>query len=120
MKPMMWKVPLFAGAFAVAAAVGLPRAQDAKQLADTVSKTVDTHQQTQKEQQAWAEEKSDLAARYRSAKAQVAYLEKKKAFEEKEAAELGEGIAELERRLVEFAVVPVVLRSNRHDADDQW
>lgn len=98
---MTWKVPLFAGALAVTVAVGLPHAQDAKQLEDTVSKTVDTHQQTQKQQQAWAEEKSDLGARYRSAKAQVEYLEKKKAFEEKEAAELDKGIAELERRMVE-------------------
>jgi hypothetical protein len=103
MKHARWKAAIFAGAVSVTAAAGLPRAQDAKQLADTVSRTVDTHQQTQKQQQAWAEEKNDLGARYRSAKAQVEFLEKKKAFEEKEAAELDEGIAELERRLVESA-----------------
>jgi hypothetical protein len=101
MKAMIWKTSVLAGALAVGAAIGLPRAQDAKQLTETVQKTVDTHQQTQKQQQAWAEEKSDLAARYRSAKAQVDYLEKKKTFEEKEVSELNEGIAELERRMVE-------------------
>jgi hypothetical protein len=101
MKPTMWKVPLFACALAAVTAVGLPRAQDAKQLADTVAKTVDTHQKTQKQQEAWAEEKSDLAARYRSAKAQVEYLEKKKSFEEKEVTELDKGISELERRMIE-------------------
>jgi hypothetical protein len=101
MKPTTWRVSLLAGALVLAAAVGLSRAQDAKQLADTVSKTVDTHQQTQKQQQAWAEEKSDLGARYRSAKAQVEYLDKKMAFEQKEVDELDKGIAELERRMVE-------------------
>jgi hypothetical protein len=94
------KVALFATALAVVA-TRPPLAQDAKQLTDTVAKTVETHQQTQQKQQAWAEEKSDLGARYRSAKAQVDYLEKKKAFEEKEVAELDEGITELQRRMVE-------------------
>jgi len=101
MKPTIWKVSLLASGLAMVAAVGLPRAQDAKELADTVNKTVETQQQTQKQQEAWAEEKSDLGARYRSARAQVEYLEKKKAFEEKEVAELDKSIAELERRLVE-------------------
>jgi hypothetical protein len=102
MKPMIWKVSVLACVLGAGASIGLPRAQDdVKQLTDTVQKTVDTHQQTQKQQQAWAEEKADLAARYRSAKAQVEYLEKKKAFEEKEVNELDEGIAELERRMVE-------------------
>ena len=101
MKPMIWKASVLAGALGIGAAVGLPHAQDAKQLTETVQKTVDTHQQTQKQQQAWAEEKTDLGARYRSAKAQVDYLEKKKAFEEKEVAELDASIAELERRMVE-------------------
>jgi hypothetical protein len=101
MKPMTWKVALLAGALGGVAAVGLPHAQDAKQLTDTVAKTVDTQQQTQKQQEAWAEEKSDLAARYRNAKAQVDYLEKKKAFEEKALDELDKGIKELDRRMVE-------------------
>ncbi len=101
MKPTIWKVSVLAGALGVVALIGLPHAEDVKQLTDTVQKTVDTHQQTQKQQQAWAEEKSDLAALYRSEKAQVEYLEKKKAFEEKEVFELDKGIAELERRMVE-------------------
>ena len=101
MKPTIWKVALLAVVLGGVAAIGLPHAQDAKQLTDTVAKTVDTQQQTQKQQEAWAEEKSDLAARYRNAKAQVDYLEKKKAFENKELDELDKGIAELNRRMVE-------------------
>ena len=101
MKPRLWKVALLAGALGAVTAVGLPHAQDAKQLTDTVTKTVDTHQRTQKKQEAWAEEKSDLGARYRSAKAQVDYLEKKKTFEEKEVAQLDASNAELDRRMVE-------------------
>jgi hypothetical protein len=81
----------------------LAGAQENKSLSDTVAKTVETQQQTQKKQEAWAEEKSDYAARYRAAKAQVDYLEKTKAFEEKEVSSLDAGIAELERRMVESA-----------------
>lgn len=84
-------------------AVLLAGAQEGKSLSDTVAKTVETQQQTQKKQEAWAEEKNDLAARYRAAKAQVDYLEKTKALEQNEVGELDKGIAELNRRMVESA-----------------
>ena len=100
MKRTIWKVALV-GSFGAALAAGPLRSQDAKQLSDTVNKTVETHQQTQKKQEAWAEERADFAARYRSAKAQVEFLEKRKAFEEKELKALDDGIAELDRRMVE-------------------
>jgi hypothetical protein len=82
----------------VAAAV---HAQDAAQLSETVKKTVETHQQTQKKQEEWATEQAELTARLRTARAQVDFFEKKKALEEKEVAALDQGIAELERRMVE-------------------
>ncbi len=100
MKPIIWKAAL-ACSFGIALAAGPLYPQDAKKLRETVGTTVDTHQHVQKTLEAWADEQADLAARYRSAKAQVDYLEKRKAFEEKEVAALDEGIAELERRMVE-------------------
>jgi len=90
-----------ATAFAVAISIAVVRAQDAAQLSDTVKKTVETHQQTQKKQEQWASEQAELAARMRVAKAQVDFFEKKKALEEKEVVALDAGIAELERRMVE-------------------
>ncbi len=101
MKRMIWTAVLLTGLSL--GAVLLAGAQEGKSLSDTVAKTVETQQQTQKKQEAWAEEKSDFAARYRAAKAQVDYLEKTKAFEEKEVSSLDAGIAELDRRMVESA-----------------
>ena len=101
MKRLIWTASLLAG-FSLGAVL-LAVAEEGKSLSDTVAKTVATQQETQKKQEAWAEEKSDYAARYRAAKAQVAYLEKSKAFEEKEVASLDAGIAELDRRMIESA-----------------
>lgn len=92
---------VLATAFVVALSAASVRAQDVAQLSETVKKTVETHQQTQKKQQEWANEQADLTARLRAARAQVDFFEKKKALEEKEVAALDKGIAELERRMVE-------------------
>lgn len=75
--------------------------EDAKQLGETVDKTLETHRAIQKKQDDWSREQAELSVRYRSAKANVDYLEKKKAFEEKEVAALDHSIAELRRRMVE-------------------
>jgi len=88
------------GALALASAV-TPRAQEAKKLGETVDQTVDTQQQTQKQQDEWATEQAALVNRYRTARANVEYLEKREAFEESEVSALEANIAELERRLVE-------------------
>lgn len=87
----------------LAAAAIAPAAlsQDAAKLSDTVNKTVETHQQTQKLQQDWAGEQADLTARLKAARAQADFFQKKKELEEKEVAALDKGIAELERRMVE-------------------
>jgi len=104
MKRMIWTATVLAGfSLGTTLVAGSLRAQEAKSLSDTVAKTVETQQQTQKKQEAWAEEKNDLGARYRAAKAQVDYLEKTKAFEQNEVSELDKGIAELNRRMVESA-----------------
>ncbi|HKW13190.1 MAG TPA: DUF3450 domain-containing protein [Candidatus Krumholzibacteria bacterium] len=104
MKRMIWTATVVAGfSLGTVLVAGSLRAQEAKSLSDTVAKTVETQQQTQKKQEAWAEEKNDLGARYRAAKAQVDYLEKTKAFEQNEVSELDKGIAELNRRMVESA-----------------
>jgi TolA-binding protein len=76
-------------------------AQDAKQIGDTVDKTVEVHRETQRKQQDWTREQAELSARYRTLQANVEYLEKRKAFEAKEVAALDQSIAELERRMVE-------------------
>lgn len=88
-------------AFAVALATVAARAQDANQLSETVKKTVQTHQETQKKQEAWANEQAELTARLRAARAQVDFFTERKALEEKEVGALDKGIAELERRMVE-------------------
>lgn len=90
-----------ATAFAVGLTAAAVCAQDAARLSDTVKKTVETHQQTQKKQEEWANEQAELTARLRAARAQVDFFEKKKSLEEKEVGALDNGIAELERRMVE-------------------
>lgn len=100
MKRISQRAVLAAAALAVLIASSA-RTQDAAQLSDTVKKTVETHQQTQKKQQEWANEQADLTARLKAARAQVDFFEKKKALEEKEVAALDQGVAELERRMVE-------------------
>ena len=86
---------------AAAAAAPAALSQDAAKLSNTVNKTVETHQQTQKMQQDWAGEQADLTARLKAARAQGDFFQKKKDLEEKEVAALDKGIAELERRMVE-------------------
>jgi len=122
MNSRMWRVAL-AAALALALASGASHAQDAKALGETVTKTVETHRQTQKKQDDWANEQADMTARYRAARAQVDYLQKRKDFEEKEVRALDEGIAEMNRRLIES----VRLQDNLEDSLnavigrlDQW
>ena len=98
-----WTAPLFALAPGIALTIfaTAPLAQDAKQVSETVDQTLKTHQDVQKKQNDWSREQAELSARYRAAKANVEYLEKLKAFEEKDVQTLDHSIAELERRMVE-------------------
>lgn len=70
-------------------------------LRDQVDGTVEIHQETQRKQDDWAAEKAELEMRYRTAKANVAYLKERNALDEKRVVALEEGIAELVRRLEE-------------------
>lgn len=93
---------LLAAATALVVTIAVaPRAQEAKKVGETVDRTVGTHQETQKKQEEWAAEQAALVARYRAAKANVAYLETRESFEQSEVAALETHILELERRLVE-------------------
>jgi hypothetical protein len=98
-----WTAALLALAPGVllAFAAATPLAQDAKQLGETVDKTLEIHRDIQKKQDDWSREESELAIRYRAAKANVEYLQKRKALEEKDVQALDQSIAELERRMVE-------------------
>ncbi|HET6348271.1 MAG TPA: DUF3450 domain-containing protein [Candidatus Krumholzibacteria bacterium] len=110
MKRKISMATLLAGLLGTAA-LGPVHAQEGKSLSDTVARTVATQQETQKKQEAWAEEKNDLTARYRAAMAQVDYLDKTRAFEQKEVNSLDASIAELNRRMVES----VKLKDNLED-----
>ena len=76
-------------------------AQSQEDPAKTVDKTITTGKQTQKKQDEWADEKSDLMVRYRNASANIAYLERRVAIENEKSTALDERIAEMERRLDE-------------------
>jgi Protein of unknown function (DUF3450) len=98
-----WTAALLALAPAIVLTIfaNAPLAQDAKQISETVDKTLKTHQDIQKKQDDWSREQAELSARYRAAKANVEFLEKRKAIEEEDVRTLDQSIAELERRMVE-------------------
>jgi archaellum component FlaC len=81
---------------------------------ETVQGTVDIDQGTQEERDAWASEQAGLEARYRTAKANIAYLTERIAGEQKAVAGLTESIEELERRMYEAKL----LRSSLQDTLD--
>jgi len=72
-------------------------------LDETVSGTVAIQERTQQQQEDWAAERAALLARYNTAKANVEYLEERKAITTEEADALRESVEELERRLDESA-----------------
>jgi hypothetical protein len=83
------------------AAVPLLGQSSSENLKKSVEQTVEIQKETQEKQDQWADEKSELLARYRTAKANVEYLVERKAAEEEKATSLRERVEELERRLVE-------------------
>lgn len=72
-----------------------------REVRATVQGTVDVRQETQRQEDRWAEEQEELKARYRTAKADVEALERQKASLEKRDAALREQVAELNRRIDE-------------------
>lgn len=72
---------------------------------ETVKETVEIDRTTQEERDAWADEQAELEARYRTAKANIAYLRERIAGEEKAVAGLTGSIEELERRMHEAGLL---------------
>ena len=70
-------------------------------LSETAGETVQIEKETQSERDAWASEQAELEARYRTAKANVRYLDERIVVEQKKQAALEESISELSRRLEE-------------------
>ncbi len=70
-------------------------------LKKKVDGTIEVQRRIQKNRDEWAEEKSELQARYRTARSNVEYLAKRKENVQKEYHALMERTAELERRLEE-------------------
>lgn len=72
-----------------------------EQARKDTEQAVETRQDTQKRQDGWSEEKSELVRRYRSAAANVKWLTERKAEETAQAQALDDRVAELQRRLGE-------------------
>ncbi len=85
----------------LALAVPLVAQSQKEDTGKIVDKTISVSQKTQKKQDEWADEKSDLMIRYRNATANIRYLEQRVAVETEKAEALDERVAELERRLDE-------------------
>jgi hypothetical protein len=85
----------------LAGAVAAYAQADSDDLGQTVDGTIEIEQGTQGKQDAWADEKAELQARYRTAKANVGYLTERRNGEAEKAAALQERVAELQRRLEE-------------------
>jgi len=80
-----------------------PAGEDAgdEKLVKVVDGTIGIQQETQQKRDQWAEEKSELEARYRTARANIEYLEKRKGSVQKKYDALMERNDELGRRLAE-------------------
>jgi len=84
-----------------AASLPLPAQTGFEDVKETVDEAIGVRKETQESQDAWTKEKAELTLRFRTARANVAYLTERKDFEERKAQALSESIAELERRLDE-------------------
>lgn len=82
----------------LAAATALAQTPDVR---GTVDGTLGVQQQTQARKDEWAQQAGTLQARYRSAKADVAYLEARRDYQAGQVQALEARIAEFERRLGE-------------------
>lgn len=79
-------------------------------LAGKASETVSLEKETQTELDDWSEERQALDLRYRTAKANVSYLEERLARQQEKAAALDGKVGELERRLTESARMEAVIQ----------
>lgn len=79
-------------------------------LADKVSETVSMENKTQNGLDDWSEERQALDVRYRTAKANIAYLEERLARKKEKAEALDGKVRELERRLTESVRMETVIQ----------
>lgn len=87
---------------AVAARAQSPAAnQQAGDVQETVTGTLELQKQTQQKRDAWAQERADLTARFRAAKANVEYLVARREVDERKLAALEANVATMERNLSE-------------------
>jgi hypothetical protein len=74
---------------------------EAESAREATAAAISTRQQTQQNQDTWSDEKATLVARYRAAKANVAWLANRKLEEQARVAAITERVDELGRRLDE-------------------
>ena len=107
----MKKTALLVGALLLSVAVAAV-AQDAdpEKITENVAETVDLEKETQSNLDDWSEERQALDVRYRTAKANIDYLNERIARHEERAAALDAKVAELERRKVESQRLNAVIQ----------
>lgn len=88
-------------AVCLVAVVAVAQDNEAEHARQATDQAIATRQQTQAQQDAWSDEKAALVARYRTAKAKVSWLEKRRTEEEAQVAASEARVAELGRRLAE-------------------
>lgn len=90
-----------AAALALSLSGAAARAQTGTAVRDTVAGNIDIRRQTQISEDAWAGEKDALTARYRQARAAIAWLEERREVQSGRVTAIEGRVAELERRLAE-------------------
>jgi uncharacterized coiled-coil protein SlyX len=79
-------------------------------IEDRVTETVDLEQKTQTNLDDWSQERQELDVRFRTANANIAYLEERLVRQEERAAALDDKVEEYERRLTESARLSAVIQ----------
>ena len=94
------------------AAAGFAQEETPEQVTGTVKETVDTARRTQQELDDWAAERQSLETRYRTAQANITYLEERLARQQEKAEALDDKVGELERRLRESGRLKAVIQDS--------
>lgn len=84
--------------------------RDAQGLQESVGGTVDQARQTQQQLDQWSGDRESLEVRYRTAKANLAYLNERLVRQQEKARALDDAVAELNRRLVESGNLKAVIQ----------
>ena len=90
---------------------------DTTSVASIVARTLRIEQATQRAQDAWGAERSDLLTRYIALKGNVEFLMGRKANDERQLAELSESIAELQQRMADLKRLETAVRDTVRTID---